>query len=177
MQAIPVTRFNRDLCIKSYALPNNGSDKTQRKRKFTDALQFQQPKDTNPLASLHDEHSVKTADVMIGIGALYSSCPVIRILVYATATEAFPILTVKIEVMNKICRDHPRHRNKSFPTIRDNRIGILIGTDAFTATVPKQFTTGPTGNPYGVKTPLGWTLGAFLRGTHRRGSYNQTTQA
>ena len=59
---------------------DSGSDNTQITQTVADALQVQQPKDiTLPLASLHDEHSVKTADVMIGIGALCSSCPVFRI--------------------------------------------------------------------------------------------------
>ncbi|XP_075259863.1 uncharacterized protein LOC142351609 [Convolutriloba macropyga] len=62
---------------------------------------------------------------------------------------------VQIEMLNEICRDHSHLR---FPAIRDNRIGILIAADAFTATVPRQFTTGPTGTPYGVNTLLGWTL-------------------
>ena len=65
---------------------------------------------------------------------------------------------VQIEMLNEICRDHSHLQNIRFPTIRDNRIGILIGADAFTATVSRQFTTGPTGTPYGVNTLLGWTL-------------------
>ena len=159
LQAIPVTLFNRDLCIETYALLDSGSDNTQITQKVADALQVQQPKDiTLPLASLHGEHSVKTADVMIGIGALYSSCPVIRIPVYATAMDEFRMPRVQIEMLNEICRDHSHLQSIRFPTIRDNRIGILIGADAFTATVPRQFTTGPTGTPYGVNTLLGWTL-------------------
>ena len=121
-------------------------------------FKFNNQKTTLPLASLHGEHSVKTADVMIGIGALYSSCPVIRIPVYATAMDEFGMPRVQIEMLNEICRDHSHLQSIRFPTIRDNRIGILIGADAFTATVLRQFTTGPTGTPYGVNTLLGWTL-------------------
>ena len=156
MQAIPVTFFNRDLCIETYALLDIGSDNTQITQKVADALQVQQPKDiTLPLASLHGEHSVKTADVMIGIGAICSNCPVIRITVYATAWEEFRMPKVQIEMLNEICRDHSHLQNIRFPAIRDNLIGILIGADAFTATVPRQFTTGLTGTPYGVNTLLG----------------------
>ena len=146
LQAIPVTLFNRDLCIETYTLLDSGSDNTQITQKVADALQVQQPKDvTLPLASLHGEHSVKTADVMIGIGALCSSsCPVIKIPVYGTAMEEFRMPRVQIEMLNKICRD--------------NRIEILIGADASTATAPKQFTTGPNGTPYGVNILVGWTL-------------------
>ena len=95
---------------------------------------------------------------MVGIGALYSSCPVIRIPVYATAMEEFRMPRVQIEMLNEICRGHSHLQNIRFPLIRDNRIGILIGADAFTATVPRQFITGTTGTPYGVNTLLGWTL-------------------
>ena len=71
LQAIPVTLFNRDLCIETYALLDSGSDNTQITQQVTDALQVQQPRDiTLPLASLHGDHSAKTADAMIAIGAL-----------------------------------------------------------------------------------------------------------
>ena len=61
-------------------------------------------------------------------------------------------------MLNEICRDHSHLQSIRRPTIRDNRIGILIGAYAFKATVPRQFTTGPTGTPYGVNTVPGWTL-------------------
>ena len=96
------TSNNRDLCIETYALLDGGSDNTQITEKVADALQVQQPKDiTLPLASLHGEHSVKTADVTIGIAALCSSCPVIRIPVYATAMEEFRMPRVQIEMLNE----------------------------------------------------------------------------
>ena len=159
LQAIPVTLLNRDICIETYALLDSGSDNTQKTQKVADALQVQQSKDiTLPIASLQGEHSVKTADVMIGLGALYSSCPVVRIPVYATAMEEFRMPRVQIEMLNEICRDHSHLQSIRFPTIRDNRIGILIVADAFIATVPGQFTRGPTGTPHGVNTLLGWTL-------------------
>ena len=178
LQAIPVILFNRDLCIETYALLDSGSDNTQLTQKVADALQVQQPKDiTLPLASLHGEHSVETADVMIGIGALCSNCPVIRIPVYATAMEEFRMPRVQIEMLDEICRDHSHLQNIRFPAIRDNLIGILIGAHAFTATVPRQFTTGPTGTPYGVNTLLGWTLTGPIsqRYTQKRVGHSNST--
>ena len=178
LQAIPVTLFNRDFCIETYALLDSGSDNTQITQKVAGALQVQQPKGiTLPLASFHGEHSVKTADVMIGIGALCSSCPVIRVPVYATAMEEFRMPRVQIEMLNEICRDHSHLQNVRFPAIRENRIRILIGADAFTATVPIQFTTGPTGTPYGVNTPLGWTVTGPIpqRYTQKRAGYSNST--
>ena len=103
LQAIPVTPVNRDLCTETYALLDSGSDNTQITQKVADALQVQHPRDiTLPLASLHVEDSVKTADVMMGIAALCSSCPVIRIHVYATAREEFRMPRVQIEMLNEI---------------------------------------------------------------------------
>ena len=161
LQAIPVTIFNKNLCIETYALLDSGSDNTQITQKVADALQVQQQKDiTLPLASLHGEHSGKTADVMIGMGVLCSSCPVIRISLYATTMEEFRMPRVQIEMLNDICRGHSHLQNIRFLTKRDNRIGIMIGADVFTATVPRHFTTRPTGTPYGVNTLLSWTLTA-----------------
>ena len=76
----------------------------------------------------------------------------------STAMEEFRMPRVQIEILNEICRDHSNLQNIRFSTIRDNKIGILIKADAFTATLPRQFTTGPTGTPYGVNALLGWTL-------------------
>ena len=43
LQALPVTLFNRDVCIETYALLDSGSDNTQITQKVADALQNQQP--------------------------------------------------------------------------------------------------------------------------------------
>ena len=75
-----------------------------------------------------------TADVIIGIGALYSRCSVVRFPVYATAMEEFWMPKFQFEML--ICRCHSHLHNMRFPTIKDNRTRNLIGTDAFTATVP-----------------------------------------
>ena len=90
LQVIPLKLFNRDLCVETYGLLDSGSDNTQITQKISDALQFQQPTDiTPPLASLLGEYSVKTADVMVSIGVLYSSFPVIRIPVSAPPEHKF----------------------------------------------------------------------------------------
>ena len=65
---------------------------------------------------------------------------------------------VPVEMLNFICADYDHLNNITFPQIRDNSIGVLIGADAFIATVPLKFTTGPPGTPYGVLTQLGWTV-------------------
>ena len=40
LQAVPVTLFNRYLCIETYALLDNGSDNTQITQKVADVLQI-----------------------------------------------------------------------------------------------------------------------------------------
>ena len=120
---MPVTLFNRDLCIETYALLDSCSDNTKKIQQVADVLQVHQPKQiTLPLTSLHGEHSVNTADVLIGIRPLYSSCPVIRFPVLATAMEEFQMPRIQIEMLNEICKNHSHFQNKRFPTIRDNRI-------------------------------------------------------
>ena len=66
--------------------------------------------------------------------------------------------SVPVEMLNSICNDYDHLNNITFTKIRDNRIGLLIGADAFIATVLLKFTTGPPGAPYGVLTQLGWTV-------------------
>ena len=125
-------------------------------------FKFNNSKTTVPLASLQGEFSVETADTMIGIGASYSSCPVIRIPVYATAMEESLMPRVQVELLNEICRESSDLKNLSFPRTRVTRIAVLIGADAFTATVATQFATGPIGTPYGLNTLLGWTLTVLI---------------
>ena len=159
LQAIPVTLFYKDFNIENYALLDSGSDNTQITQNIADALRIRVPKDIElPLASLHGEHTVTTADAMIGIGSLHSSKPVTSLPVYATSIEQFQMPIVPAEMLNRLCKDHDHLAEINFPQIRDIKIGILIGADAFLATVPRQFTTGKPRTPYGVNTLLGWTL-------------------
>ena len=65
---------------------------------------------------------------------------------------------VPVEMLNSICADYDHLNSITFPQIRDNKIGVLIGADAFIATVPLKITTGPPGTLYGVLTQLGWTV-------------------
>ena len=159
LQAIPVTLFYQDANIETYALLDKGSDNTQITQNFADALRIRVPKDIElNLASLHVEQTVTTADVMIEIGSLRSSKPVSSLPVYSTSIEQFQMPTVPAEMLNRLCRDHDHLADNNFPRIGDNKIGILIGADAFLATVPRHFTTGKPGTPYGVNILLGWTL-------------------
>ena len=79
--------------------------------------------------------------------------------------------------MNDVCFEHSQLKNISFPTIRDNQIGILIEADAFTATVPTHFTMGPTATIWGVNTLLDCTLtGPILqRYTQKRVGHSSNT--
>ena len=84
--------------------------------------------------------------------------PVTCLPVYATCIEQFQMPIVPAEILDRLCRDHDHLEEINFPQIRDNRIGILIGADAFLANVPRHFTTGKPRTPYGVNTMLGLTL-------------------
>ena len=66
--------------------------------------------------------------------------------------------TVPIQMLNSVCKDFGHSSGINIPQIRDNRVGILIGADTFTATVPLKYTIGQPGTPYGVLTQLGWTI-------------------
>ena len=111
-----------------------------------------------PFSSLYGEHIITSTEVLLGIGSLNSTRPLFNLPVYATSASDFQMPNVPVEMLNSICADYDHLNNITFPQIRDNRIGVLIGADAFIATVPLKFTTGPPGTPYGVLTQLGWTV-------------------
>ena len=74
LQSIPVAIFYKDFNIETYSLLDIGSDNTQITQNIADALRIRVPKDIDfSLASLHGEHTVTTADIMIGIGSLRCS--------------------------------------------------------------------------------------------------------
>ena len=111
-----------------------------------------------PIYSLYGEHIITSTEVLLGIGSLNSTRPLFNLPVYATSASDFQMPNVPVELFNSICADYDHLNNIIFPQIRDNRIGVFIGADAFIATVPLKFTTGPPGTPYGVLTQLGWTV-------------------
>ena len=109
-------------------------------------------------STLYGEHIMTSTEVLVGIGTLNSTRLLFNVHVYATSASEFQMPNVPVEKLNAICADYDHLNNITFPHIRDNRIGDLIGADAFIATVPLKFTTGPPGTPYGVLTQLGWTV-------------------
>ena len=112
----------------------------------------------NTRSITNQEHTIETTEICLGIGAIDSSRPIINLPVFATSTTDFQMPTVPIQMLNSVCKDFGHLSDINFPQIRDNKIGILIGGDAFTATVPLKYTIGPPTTPYGVLTQLGWTI-------------------
>ena len=135
---------------------DSGNVNTQIKQRVANAIQDQQPNDTIlPLAALLGGKSFETADVVIGI--------VVQQLSFdqnpSERNRNGGVSDAKSsKMLIEICRDHSHLQNIRFPTIREISLEILIGTDAFTTTVRRQFRTGSTGTTYGVNLVLGWTL-------------------
>ena len=158
-QAIPVILYTEDVSIETYALLDSGSDNTQITNSTAKALGI---KNTDhiavPISSLYGQHTITSTEVFLGIGSLNNTRTLFNLPVYATSASDFQIPNVPVQMMNSICADYDHLNNIIFPQIRANRIGDLIGANAFIATVPLKFTTGPPGTTYGVLTQLGWTV-------------------
>ena len=151
--------FSETVSIETYALLDSGSDKTQITKTIADALGIRDRKCvTIPVASLYQEHTIETTEIFLGIGAIDSSRPIINLPVIATSTKDFQMPTVPIQTLISVCKDFGHLSDINFPQIRDNKKGILIGADAFSATFPLKYTIGPPGTPHGVLTQLGWTI-------------------
>ena len=74
--------------------------------------------------------------------------------------------TVPIQMLNSVCKDFGHLIDINFPQIRDNKIGILIGADAFTDLL--KYTIRPPGTPYRVLTQLGWTITGPVSNKYRQ---------
>ena len=159
LQAIPVILYTEDVSIETYVFLDRGSDSTEITNSMAEALGI---KNTDhiavPISSFYGEHIITSTEVFLGTGLLNSTRPLFNLPVYATSASDFQIPNVPVEMLNSICADYDRLNNITFSQIRDNRIEVLIGADAFIATVSHKFTTGSPGKPYGVLTQLGWTV-------------------
>ena len=155
LQAIPLTVFSEMVSIETYALCDSGSDNTQITQTIAEASGIRDRKSvTVPVSSLYQEHTIETTEFFHGIEAIDSSRPIINLAEFATCTTAFQMTTVPIQMLNSVCKDFGHLVGINFPQTRHNKIGILIGTNSFTATVPIKYTIGAPGTPYGVLTQL-----------------------
>ena len=148
LQAIPVILYTEDVSIETYVLLDSGSDNTQITNSMAKALGI---KNTDhiavPISSLYGEHIITSTEVLLGIGSLNSTRPLFNLPLYATSASDFQMPNVTVEMLNTICADYDHLNNITFSQIRDNRIGVFTGADAFIAKVPLKFTTGPPGTP------------------------------
>ena len=155
LQAIPVTVFSETVSIETYTLLDSGGDHTQITKTIAEALGNRVSKSVKiSVASQYKEHTIETTEIFHGIGVINNSRPIFILPVLATSTTDFQMPTMPIQMLNSIWKDFGQLGGIIFSQIRDNRIGIMIGTDAFTATVPLKYTIGPPGTPYGVLTHL-----------------------
>ena len=154
LQAIPVILYTEDVSIETCSFgqrerqhSNNKLNGKSTRNKNTDHIAV-------PISSLYGENILKSfsTEVLLGIGSPNSTRPPFNLPMHATSASDFQMPNVPVEMMNSVCADYEHLNNITFPQIRDNRIGVLIGVDAFILTVPLKFTTGPPGTPYGFST-------------------------
>ena len=151
--------FSETVSIETYALPDIGSDNTYITKPISEALGIRDMKSVKiHVALLYQEHTIETIEIFLGIGATDSSRPIINLTEFATSTTDFQTPAVPIQMLNSVCEDFSHLSGINFPQILDNKRGIPVGADAFTAIVPLKNTIAPPGKPYGVFAQLEWTI-------------------
>jgi len=79
----------------------------------------------------------------------------------AYALEAFPVLTDSIAISNDVSKwEHLR--GISVPRAGKLQVDLLIGQDVPQAVVPVEMRCGQDGEPFAVRTSLGWTINGPL---------------
>ena len=77
------------------------------------------------------------------------------------------ILPPKKQILDKVCdeSDYALLQGLALPTASAKSVSVLIGQDNADLLMPRDVRSGKPGEPYAVKTLLGWTLNGPLAAT------------
>ena len=80
------------------------------------------------------------------------------------AIDSFPALTNSIPRSSDIdAYDHLR--GLPLPDVGQDRVKIIIGQDNSAALMPLELRTGERGEPFAVRTPIGWAINGPMSAT------------
>ena len=146
--------------INTYALLDNASTNTFCTTDLVQKLGLDGKEGEMCLSTLERKNSkVKTSVVCMDVIDINKHNTTTLENVYAR--DEIPILKESIPVLEDICR-WPHF--KEIPTVEHTvkRVDLLIGQDNPELLVPQEIRPGKRGEPYAIKTALGWTMNGPL---------------
>ena len=160
LQLFLVSFLKGDKAFDTYALIDPGSQF----RFVLDAIAefLELPRETQqsePLQFLNTENSMSLPKIVEPVTITpYKSTEISLELSRTFSTPSLNVAAGKFFELNQICDAFNSLRHIHFPNIADDKIGALLGVNAFEFTYPTHVILGNQNQPFGVKTKLVWTL-------------------
>ena len=152
--------------VDTYALLDSGSAYSFCTKELLDALKIEGHRESVVVSTLEGysyEHAARTADLQVS--GMYRQEGLLLRNVHAK--DSLPGLMGHIGTAADAMR-WPHLSGLSLPTARADQVALVIGQDNAAALAPLSTVAGRRGEPYAVRTRLGWSLHGVL-GKAQRG--------
>ena len=153
---VPVTIEGRGKVIHTYALLDNGSQKTLCTESLTERLGLSGRQATFSVNSVNDKTVDYQGQQLDLTARPASGGPAIQ-LKEAWTVNQLPVVISHMATAEE-SRTWPHLRGVKAPRRANGVVELLIGTDVPTAHVPIEIRSGNASEPYAVKTALGWAV-------------------
>ena len=154
---------NSGIC--TYVLLDPGSNKSFCSMKLVNQLGLKGSSTNLALATLNKDEAVEAVEVSLEVMSARRRICLPKVYVL----QEFPELAGSIASAGDIMK-WKHLRGISVPRAGTPEVGLLIGQDVSQALVPVELRRGQDGEPYAVRTPLGWTINGPLSSGRSSGS-------
>ena len=152
---VPVEVLSGDVVVSTYAFVDNGSDTTLISQDLVDRLGLQGHPQELLIRTLHGSKSETCRRVDFRLRSITGDCTLE--VKGACALKKLPCQSVPIQTP-KDTQGWPHLRDLSFDYLEEDRIDLLLGCDVPEAHWVCDQRIGNKGEPFAVKSPLGWIL-------------------
>ena len=156
LQVVPVEIMNNnEHSVTTYALLDTGSEETFLSKTISDILGLKVNNcNTFAVCTLSGESSVKVGQANVQVKAVDSLEDRTLTIENVKVVDNLTISATR----QRTCHDGPLLKDLKIPNVDDNQVTMLIGANAPEAQVHEEFRRGRSGEPYAVRTVLGWAV-------------------
>ena len=146
-----------------FALLDTGSDRSFCSKYLLQELQTQGKAATFNVSTLNDGRKLHAQEVSLFVSPVKKdhACTESIMLPQVYCIDNFPKLASSIATSRDV-RNYDHLRDLPLPDIDADAVHLLIGQDCPDAMIPLECRRGASGQPFAVRTPLGWTVNGPL---------------
>ncbi|XP_044170564.1 uncharacterized protein LOC122954581 [Acropora millepora] len=156
LQVVPVKIINNDgHSVTTYALLDTGSEETFLSKTISDRLGLE-VKNCSTLAActLSGESSIKLGQANVQVKAVDNHEDRTLTIENVKVIDNLTITTTRARDLSQ----WPHLKDLKIPDVEDNQVTMLIGANVPEAQVHEECRRGRSGEPYAVRTVLGWAV-------------------